>query len=111
VLTKNAAIKIARASVGAINRRSSTEYVIYAPYYDAQPRGPTTELRAGSYPMAFARRTQKIADIALALLCKDRGIDPADARVEAGYHGTTVEALVAAGIAQIEQARTRNVST
>lgn len=93
-LSKTAAIKAARKAVGDINRRSNTDYVIYAPYYDDQPSGPSTELRASSYPQALLRRSQKIANVALALMGHDRSV------VEAGQHGTTVEQLVAAGIAQ-----------
>lgn len=93
-LSKTAAIKAARKAVGSIHRRSSTDYVIYAPYYNDQPSGPSTEIRACSYPEALLRRSQKIADIALDLMGHRR------AAVEAGHHGTTVEQLVAEGLDQ-----------
>lgn len=96
-LSKTAAIKAARKAVGHINRRSGTDYVFYAPYHDAQPAGPSTELQANTYPQAVQRRTQKVADVALALMGHSRAF------VFAGEDGTTVEQLVATGIAQAAQ--------
>jgi hypothetical protein len=96
-LSKTAAIKAARKAVGSIIRRSNTDYVFYAPYYNGDLTGPTTELKASSYPQAVLRRTQKIADIALEQMGHGRAV------VEAGENGTTVEQLVAAGIAQAAQ--------
>jgi len=96
-MSKIAAIKAARKAVGHIIRRSSSDYVIYAPYYNAQPVGPSTELQASSFPQAVLRRTQKNADVALALMGHDRAL------VQAGEDGTTVEQLVAAGIKQAAQ--------
>lgn len=102
--SKTAAIKAARRAVGDINRRSSTDYVIYAPYYDADPSGPSTELQANSYPQALQRRTQKVADVALALMGHQR------AMVIVGEDGNTVEQLVAAGIEQARQGYPRDYS-
>ncbi len=96
-LSKTAAIKAARKAVGQITRRGQHDYVIYAPYYDAQPDGASTELKASTYPQAVQRRTQKVADVALALMGHSR------AMVEAGEDGATVEQLVAIGIAQAAQ--------
>ena len=99
-LTKTAAIREARTCVSLPKRRSATDYVVYAPYYDHKPSGPSTELQSDSYPKALARRTEKVAHIALALM----GVNAADLYLEAGHHGTTVEALVASGIRQVSGA-------
>lgn len=96
-MSKTAAIKAARKAVGHIIRRSSSDYVIYAPYYDAQLDGPSTELQANTYPQAMLRRTQKVADVALEQMGHGRAV------VFAGEDGTTVEQLVAAGIKQATQ--------
>lgn len=96
-LSKTAAIKSSRKAVGHIIRRSNTDYVFYAPYYNSDLAGPSTELQASSYPQALLRRTQKIADIALKQMGHSRAV------VFAGEDGTTVEQLVAAGIAQAAQ--------
>lgn len=95
-LSETAAIKAARRAVGSIIRRGQFDYVIYAPYYDADPAGPSTELQANTYPRARQCRTQKVANIALALMGHQR------AMVIVGDDGDTVEQLVKAGI---EQAR------
>lgn len=96
-ISKTAAIKAARHAVGSIIRRSSTDYVIYAPYYDADPSGPSTELKASTYPQARQRRTQKVADVALALMGHQKAV------VTVGEDGDTVEQLIAAGIEQARQ--------
>ena len=94
--SKTAAIREARNTVSMPTRRSSTDYVVYAPYYDVQPDGPYTELQASSYPKAVAMRSRKCACIALALMGKLD--DEAIYAIEYMESGS-VGALVAAGLA------------
>jgi hypothetical protein len=77
-LSKTAALRAAQAACGRIIRRSSTDYVCYVPFYDTRPDGPSTELQASDYWKCRARRTHKVAHIALALM----GIDDADYQIE-----------------------------
>lgn len=96
-MTKTAAIAEARTCVSKPHRRSATDYVIYAPYYDDKPSGPSTELQADSYTKALARRTEKVAYIALAIM----GVDTGRIHLEAGRgDGATIESLVADGLEQ-----------
>ena len=69
--SKTAAIKIAQMTVGSIIRQSSTSYCYYTPYRTATEddlRGPSTEVRADSYPKIVASRAQSVARIALMLI-------------------------------------------
>lgn len=93
-ITKTSAIKAARRAVGDIIRRSSTDYVFFAPYNEADLSGPSTEIQAGTYAAARERRTQKVADVALALMGHGRSI------VYVGEDGATVDQLVSCGIRQ-----------
>lgn len=94
--SKTAAIREARRAVSTPTRRSSTDYVVYAPYYDAQPDGPSTELQASSYPKALAMRSRKCACVALALMGK---LDEEAVYAIEYMDGGNVDALVAAGLA------------
>lgn len=97
-ISKTAAIRQARRVVSMPVRRSSTDYVVYAPYYDAQPDGPGTELQAASYPMILAMRTRKCACVALSIMGRmDEEAASAIYHMEGESLG--VEALVAAGLA------------
>lgn len=95
-MSKTAAIAEARTCVSKPHRRSATDYVVYAPYYDNKPSGPSTELQSDSYSKALARRTEKVAYVALAAM----GIDTVGVFLEASRDRSTIESLVAAGIAQ-----------
>jgi hypothetical protein len=95
-MSKTAAIAEARTRVSKPHRRSATDYVIYAPYCDSRPKGPSTELQSDSYPKALARRTEKVAYVALALM----GVSLDGVHLDAGIAGSTVNELVANGIAQ-----------
>lgn len=67
-MSKTAALKAAQNAVSKVIRRSSTDYVVYAPYYSDKPNGPSTELQASTYPQAVIMRSEKVADIALSLM-------------------------------------------
>lgn len=93
-ISKTAAIKVARKAVGQIIRRSNSDYVFYAPYYDHKPAGPSVELQACTYTAAKAKRTQKTADVALALMGHSKAV------VFVGEDANNVQELVNAGIVQ-----------
>lgn len=91
-LSKTAAIKKARKVVGHLMRRDGGDYVFYTPYKKSDIEGPDTEVSASTYPLIIARRTQCVADVALALM------GYRDVLVEAGRDGATVKGLVGAGV-------------
>jgi len=100
-MSKTAAIREARTFVGMPTRRSSTDYVVYAPYHSNKPHGPSTELQADSYQKCLARRSSAVASIALHLMGR---LDiEADAAIESEiydcYKQNTIETLVSAGSA------------
>jgi hypothetical protein len=97
-MNKTAAIRKARSCVSLPQRRSSTDYVVYAPYYDSQPNGPSTEMQFDSYGRAAAVRAEKVACIALALM----GVDTSEVYFDGWRHGGSVGALVAEGLRQAQ---------
>jgi hypothetical protein len=84
-LSKTAALKEARRYVGDIHRRSSTEYVFYAPY--SEPGGATTEVRANSYWQAREYRTYHLVSVALELM----GVEDKDLGHENHWEGRSVD--------------------
>lgn len=99
-LSKTAAIREARGFVGLPIRRSATDYVVYGPWDDGDPHGPSTEFQADSYPKAIAARTRWVARIALALMGRLDGDAKSTIEYESdrGY-GSRVEDLVNAALA------------
>ncbi len=90
-LSKTAAIKQARTFVSLPHRRSSTDYVVHAPWDSSKPHGASTELQASTYPAALAMRTRSVARVAVALM----GVPYTGAMEYAlAYDGGTVEHLV-----------------
>jgi hypothetical protein len=70
-MTKTKALHIAQKAVCKPIRCSSSSYILYGPYYNDKPTGPTTEINCGSYQKAVQRRTEWVATIALSLLGAD----------------------------------------
>lgn len=94
-ISKTDAIRAARLAVCQPIRQSSTSYLLIGPYRDNDLCGPSTEVRAGSYPAAVARRARWCASIALSLM----GAASDDA-LDAVYdkHYGCVPVLVEAGL-------------
>ena len=68
-MSKTEALKTARANVGAIIRRSATDFVYYSPYYGAQNLdGPSSASEHTTRAKAQASRAECIALIALGLM-------------------------------------------
>lgn len=108
--TKTEALRQARIAVGQIHRRSSTDYVFYAPYYSSRPDGPSTESQHDSYPKARLARTESVADVALALYYADRDDAPDRSELDMEFmlaverHGIhEARAIVSHVIAQFER--------
>ena len=93
-MSKTSAIKAARAAVGQITRTGEHSYRFFAPYYSGRTNGPTTEVTANSYWKAREYRTLRVALLALELM----GIKEDGEWLHVGYHGTTVDELVNAGM-------------
>lgn len=65
-MSKTAAIREAMGHVSICG--SGTSYHVYGPYRASEPRGPSTEITADSYPKALRARCGWRAQIALALM-------------------------------------------
>lgn len=99
-LSKTAAIREARGLVGLPIRRSATDYVVYGPWDDSDPHGPSTEYQADSYHKAAAARTRWVARVALGLMGR-LGADAKSTIEYESYRGYSnrVEDLVSAALA------------
>jgi len=68
-------IATATVSVGDAHRDASgIGYYAFVPYYDAQPSGPSREIRAGSYAGMLALLRARKAAVALALAATEHEI-------------------------------------
>lgn len=104
-LSKTTAMKLASRVVGTPSRRSQTEFVFYAPHNSAKPEGPDTEITSSSWAGILARRTEKMAYVALAAM----GVDLKNVMLEADQWGreNTVSRLIDEGIKQAMEAPTQ----
>lgn len=100
-MSKTAAIRAARRAVTGIARRSSTEYVYYAPFYPDQPHGPSTECKSDSYWRARGTRSRTIAGIALHLM----GYSDEAIYAAGESDGGSVEDIVNETIARVSRER------
>jgi len=73
-MNRTEALRIAQNAVCDPIRYSSSSYILYGPYHDDDPTGPTTELNCDSYRKALQRRTEWVASIVLNLLGADGGM-------------------------------------
>jgi len=109
-MSKTQAIKQAKTFVSMPVRRSSTEYVVYAPWDVEKPAGATTDLQARSYSKALAMRKGQIARIALVLM--DQFTEEANIAIEfQGKPGSTIESLVDTGLRAYRKALTKKNHT
>ena len=76
-MSKTAALAAAQKEV-SYPIGSGTSWCIIAPYCNARPNGPSTEIRGHNYSTMLSRRAQKVAEIALCMMgveCQDVAVD------------------------------------
>lgn len=71
-MNKTQALKTARAAVTQPFKQGHTSWVVYGPYDAANLAGPSTEMRAGSFWSARAKRAEWVVYIALILMGASR---------------------------------------
>jgi hypothetical protein len=97
-MSRTNAIKMARGFVSKPHRRSVTDYVVYGPYDDSDPHGPSTEYQADSYSKAMAARSKWVARIALSLMGRLNYESEFAVEYRAYDYNATIESLVDAGL-------------